>query len=59
MRKLLIGLALASSLSAQVSIGYSVSTNHIKYGDNRNNYEFYEDNKVVALEYQKKNELIG
>lgn len=59
MRKLLIGLALVSSLSAQVNIGYSVSTNHIKTGDNRNNYEFYEDNKVVALEYQKKNELIG
>ena len=59
MKKLLVGLAIASSLSAQVNVGYSLSTAHIKAGTNRNNYEFYEDNKVIAIEHQKKNELIG
>ena len=56
MKKLLIGLGIVSSLCAQVNIGYSFSTNHIKYGSERNNYEFYEDNKVIAIEFQKKNE---
>ena len=59
MKKLLVGLAVASSLCAQVNIGYSLSTYHIKYGSEKHNYEFYEDNKVIAVEYQKKNELIG
>ena len=59
MKKLLVGLAIASSLSAQVNVGYSLTTTHIKYGSERNNYEFYEDNKVIAIEHQKKNELIG
>ena len=59
MKKLLIWFGIVSSLCAQVNIGYSFATNHIKMGSDRNNYNYYEDNKVIAIEYQKKNELVG
>ena len=42
------------------SIGYSINTTHITYFDeNRNDYKFYEDNKVLTIESEKNKELIG
>ena len=60
MKKLLIFLSLIATTQAQLSIGLGVNTTHITaYDDKSYDYDFYENNKLITLEYEKDNHIIG
>ena len=46
-------------ITAEVSVGYSLDTTHVKHGKYKNEYSFNEDNKVISLEYNKGKNIIG
>lgn len=62
MKKLLLFISLVSVINAEkgnYSISYGLSTNHVKYGNFKNEYEFNEDNNLITLEYRLKNDSLG
>ena len=60
MKKLLIFLSLIATTQAQLSIGLGINTTHITAHDEKSyDYEFYEDNKLITLEYEKDNHIVG
>ena len=62
MKKLLLFISLVSVINAEkgnYSISYGLSTNHVKYGNFKNEYEFNEDNDLITLEYRLKNDSLG
>lgn len=59
MKKILLFVVLSVSLFADLSINYSLSTTHVKYGECKNEYEFNEDNNILGIEYKKGNNIIG
>ena len=60
MKKLIIFLSLIATTQAQLSIGLGVNTTHITaYDEKSYDYDFYENNKLVTLEYEKDNHIVG
>ena len=60
MKKLLIFLSLIATTQAQLSIAVGIDTTHITtYDEKSYDYEFYENNKLITLEYEKDNHIIG
>lgn len=62
MKKLLLFISLVSIINAEkgnYSISCGLSTNHVKYGDFKNEYEFNEKNNLITLEYRLKNDSLG
>jgi hypothetical protein len=48
-----------SNKKGNYSISYGLSTNHVKYGNFKNEYEFNEKNNLITLEYRLKNDSLG
>ena len=48
-----------SNKKGNYSISYGLSTNHVKYGNYKNEYEFNEKNNLITLEYRLKNDSLG
>lgn len=48
-----------SNKKGNYSISYGLSTNHVKYGSYKNEYEFNEKNNLITLEYRLKNDSLG
>jgi len=57
MNKLSIFLILSSMLQAQINIGVGLNTSHIK--SPTRDYDFVEDNNLVAIEYEKDATIIS
>ena len=58
--KLLIFLSLIATTQAQLSIGLGINTTHITaYDEKSYDYDFYENNKLITLEYEKDNHIVG
>ena len=48
-----------SNKKGNYSISYGLSTNHVKYGKFKDEYEFNEKNNLIILEYRLKNDSLG
>jgi len=60
MKKLLIFLLVLTSINAEkLSISYGLSTNHVKYGNFKDEYKFNEDNNLITIENRYKNNAVG